>query len=186
LCRIHASRVYDSWMSIPKRHAAPSQITAAHRTFFVTTSIHEKRALLQSTRSAELFLNVVDNYRQQGKFALHEFVVMPDHVHLLLTVNSDISIERAIQFIKGGFAHRAGKELGFRAPVWQKGFSEVRVSDEARFDQFTIYIRNNPVRARLASRPEEFPFSSASNSLALDPRPQGLKPSNFEQSLRYG
>jgi len=69
-------------MSIPKRHIAPSQIAAAHRTFFVTTSIHDKRSLLQSSRWAELFMNVLDNYRQQDKFALHEFVIMPDHVHL--------------------------------------------------------------------------------------------------------
>jgi putative transposase len=173
-------------MSIPKRHVAPSQLAAAHRTFFVTTSIHDKRCLLQSSRSAELFMNVLDYYRQQGKFALHEFVIMPDHVHLLLTVSNDISIERAVQFIKGGFAYRAGKELKFDAPVWQKGFSEVRVLDETSYDQFVAYIRNNPVRARLASRPEEFPFSSASNSLELDPRPQGLKPTKIDQSLRYG
>lgn len=173
-------------MSIPKRYAAPRQITVAHRTFFVTTSIHEKRALLQSSQSAELFLNVLNSHRQQGKFTLHEFVVMPDHVHLLLTVNSDISIERAVQFIKGGFSHRAGKELDFQAPVWQKWFSEIRVLDEPSYEHFTSYIRNNPVRARLASRPEEFPFSSASNSLVLDPRPQGLKPPNIEPSLRYG
>jgi len=173
-------------MSIPKRHAAPSQIAAAHRTFFVTTSIQDKRSLLQSSRSAELLLEVLDAYRNQGKFTLHEFVVMPDHVHLLLTVDSNISIERAVQFIKGGFAYRAGKELGFHAPVWQKGYSEIRVSDEGSYEKFCVYIRNNPVCARFASRPEEFPFSSASISLALDPRPQGLKPPNIESSLRYG
>ncbi len=173
-------------MSIPKRHVAPSQITAAHRTFFVTTSIQDKRSLLQSSRSAELFVNVLNGYREQGKFALHEFVVMPDHVHLLLTVGNDISIERAVQFFKGGFAYRAGKELGFQAPVWQKGFSEIRVLDETSYEKLSAYIRNNPVRARLAPTPDEFLFSSASNSIALDPRPQGLKPTNFGQSLRYG
>jgi putative transposase len=171
-------------MSIPKRHA-PSQITAPNRTFFVTTSIHDKQSLLQSSRSAELFLNVLDNYRQQGKFALHEFVIMPDHIHMLLTVNN-ISIERAVQFTKGGFAFRAGRELGFHAPVWQKGFSEIRVLDDASYEKFSVYIRTNPVRARLVPTPEEFPFSSASNPIALDPRPQGLKPKAIERPLRYG
>src|SRR5882757_10993671 len=173
-------------MSIPKRHVAPSQITAPQRTFFVTTSIHDNRSLLQSTRSAELFLNVLDGYRQQGKFALHEFVVMPDHLHLLLTVDGTISIEGAVQFIKGGFAHRAGKELGFQAPVWQKGFSEIRVLDETSYEHYCIYIRNNPVRRRLASTPDDFTFSSAGNSITLDPRPQGLKPMNILPSLRHG
>jgi len=173
-------------MSIPKRHVAPSQITAAHRTFFVTTSIQDKRSLLQSSRSAELLLSILDSYRQQGKFRLHEFVIMPDHVHLLLTVGGDVSIERAVQFIKGGFAYRAGKELGFQAPVWQKGFSEVRVLDETSYEHYCIYIRNNPVRRRLASTPDDFTFSSAGNSITLDPRPQGLKPMNILPSLRHG
>jgi REP-associated tyrosine transposase len=54
---------------------------------------------------------------------------MPDHFHVLLTVDCNLAVERAVQFIKGGFAFRAGRELGFKAPVWQKGFSEVRILD---------------------------------------------------------
>jgi hypothetical protein len=71
-----------------------------------------KQKLLQSDRAAELFLRVLYDYRAQNKFRLHEFVVMPDHFHVLLTVGSEITIERAVQFIKGGFSFRAGKELG--------------------------------------------------------------------------
>jgi REP element-mobilizing transposase RayT len=112
-------------MSIPLRHADPEHATAGARTFFVSSSICDKRNLLQSDRSAGLFLRVLYDYRAQRKFRLHEFVVMPDHFHVLLTVESDLTIERAVQFIKGWFAFRAGRELGFRAPVWQKGFSEV-------------------------------------------------------------
>ena len=72
-------------------------------------------------------MRVLYDYRAQGKFRLHEFVVMPDHFHVLLTVEAELSIEKAVQFTKGGFAFRAGRELRFRAPVWQKGFSEVRI-----------------------------------------------------------
>ena len=111
---------------------------------------------------------------------------MPDHVHLLLTVDSDMSLERAVQFIRGGFAYRARKELGFQAPVWQKGFSEVRVLDETSYEHFRMYIRNNPLRRRLASTPEDFTFSSGGDSIMLDPRPQGLKPMNILPSLQYG
>jgi putative transposase len=68
--------------------------------------------LLQSRRSAELLVGVIYHYRSQQKFLLHGFVVMPDHFHILMTLGREISIERAVQFIKGGFAFRAGKELG--------------------------------------------------------------------------
>ncbi len=166
-------------MSIPIRHSDPSHAVAGARTFFVTSSISRKRNLLQSDRSAGLFVHVVYEYRAQGKFRLHEFVVMPDHFHLLLTVGCDLTIERAMQFIKGGFAFRAGRELGFSAPVWQKGFSEIRVLDADAFQRVGEYIRNNPVTRGLVSDAAEFLYSSAHVGFELDPRPQGLKPVDF-------
>src|ERR1700684_1059081 len=106
----------ESAMAIPSRHADPVRAVAGARTFFVTSSISGKRNLLQSDRSAALFVCVLYGYRDQNKFRLHEFVVMPDHFHVLLTVECDMTIERAVQFIKGGFAFRAGGEFGFVAP----------------------------------------------------------------------
>lgn len=111
-------------VAIPICNSNPTHVTAAARTFFVTSSIAGKRNLLQSDQSAGLFIRTLYDYRARGKFRLHEFVVMPDHFHLLITVDSNMTIERAVQYVKGGFAFRAGRELGFRAPVWQKGFSE--------------------------------------------------------------
>jgi REP element-mobilizing transposase RayT len=65
-------------MSIPPRRAELAQITSNARTFFVTSSTCNKRNMLQSDRAAGLFLKVLYEYRAQGKFRLHEFVVMPD------------------------------------------------------------------------------------------------------------
>ena len=163
-------------MSIPIRRAGPQNVVAGARTFFVTSPTSGKRSLLQSERSARLFITVLYEYRSQGKFRVHEFVVMPDHFHVLLTVPAQITIERAVQFIKGGFAFRAGRELGFGAPVWQKGFSEVRILDREALEAVRTYIHNNPVARHLAKRACEFPFSSAYPGFQLDPIPQGLKP----------
>ena len=162
-------------MAIPIRHSHASRAVAGARTFFVTSSIAEKRNLLQSNRSAELFIRVLYDYRAQGKFRLHEFVVMPDHFHVLLTVDCDMTIERAVQFIKGGFAFRAGRELGFMAPVWQKGFSEVRILDAEAYRGVAEYIRNNPVAKHLVSDASQFLFSSAHAGFELDSSPAGAK-----------
>ncbi len=67
-------------------------------------------------------------------------------------------------------------ELGFKAPVWQKGFSEVRVLDEETFMNQATYIRNNPVAAHLVVTPEAYPYSSVHYRPVLDPPPQRLKP----------
>jgi putative transposase len=163
-------------MAIPSRHADPLNAVAGARTFFVASAIVGKRNLLQSDRSAGLLVRVLYDYRKQKKFRLHEFVVMPDHFHVLITVESETTVERAVQFIKGGFAFRAGRELGFTAPVWQKGFSEVRVVNSGAYLHTSQYIRNNPVARHLAAEAAQFPYSSAHPGFELDPAPQGLKP----------
>lgn len=108
---------------------------------------------------------------------------MPDHFHLLIALERDMTIERAVQFVKGGFAFRAGRELGFLAPLWQKGFSEVRILDAEEFQGVTKYIHNNPVARRLVSEAAQFSCSSAHPGFELDAAPQGLKPVCSSASL---
>jgi putative transposase len=163
-------------MAIPLRHASPINITATTRTFFISSSIAGKRNLLQSHRSVKFFLDVIYHYRSQHKFLLHDFVIMPDHFHVLITLGPEISVERAVQFIKGGFAFRAGKELGFRPPLWQRGFSEVRIFDAVAFARVREYIAENPVKRGLAITSVEYEYSSASGEFDLDDVPRGLKP----------
>ena len=104
---------------------------------------------------------------------------MPDHFHLLITVGHDLTIERAVQFIKGGFSFRAGKQLGFMPPVWQRGFSEVRIYDPEHLNRVQVYIAQNPVKRGLAQTVTEFPYCSACGRFELDDVPQGLKPSSL-------
>ena len=80
-----------------------SQVLSPSRTFFVTTKTSMGRALLQSERNATLLIDVLPSYVAARKFRLHDFVEMPDHVHLLIRVGGDMTIERAMQFIKGRF-----------------------------------------------------------------------------------
>jgi REP-associated tyrosine transposase len=162
-------------MSVPTRNADRSQVIASDRTFFVTSSTCEKRALLQSARAASLFVDVLYHYRQQQKYLLHEFVIMPDHFHVLLTVGTEMTVEKAVQLIKGGFAFRAGRELGFRAPVWQKGFSEIRVNEQEVFLDIRRYIHANPVKRFLVTAEADYPYSSVHSGFELDPPPQRLK-----------
>jgi putative transposase len=161
-------------MALPARRANPAHVKAGARTFFVTSSAWGKQSLLQSDRAAGLFLRVLYDYRAQNKFRLHDFVVMPDHFHVLLTVESEMTIERAVQFLKGGFSFRAGKELVMKSPIWQKGFSEVRITDAEGFLQVQTYIRNNPVARHLVADAGDYLYSSAHPGFELDPIPQAL------------
>jgi putative transposase len=112
--------------------------------------------LFQSSVNADLFLETLQHYRGLGHYKLHEFVVMPDHVHLILTPQG-ISLERAVGFFKGGFSHRLASKL----PVWQRGFTDHRIRDAEDMEVRRKYLLMNPVRGGLAEAAELYRYSSA-------------------------
>ena len=147
--------------------------TNTGHTYMITSATWGRRSLFSREPWARLLIDTLYHYRAIA-YLLHEFVIMPDHIHFLLTPNA--SLEKAVQFIKGGFSYRAKKELGSNMEVWQKGFSDHRIRDAADYLQHVSYIRENPVRKYLCERAGEFPHSSAHAGFEFDPIPQGLKP----------
>lgn len=110
---------------------------------------------------AGLLTDVLRQGTAAGKFTVREFVVMRNHFHVLLEVPANVTIERAMQLIKGKFSYRAKKELGFNREIWQKGFSDVRVADRESYARHVHYISQNPVRAGYAESADEYPHCSA-------------------------
>ena len=147
-------------MSKPSRPSTPENATGQARTFFVTTRTASGKSLFQTEPMANLLIDVFRSKMRAGRFAVLDFVIMPNHVHLLRSVPGETSIEEAMQLIKGNFSFRARKELEFHGEVWQRGFSDVRITDQQSFNKHREYIENNPIRTGLAASPEEYPFGS--------------------------
>jgi len=156
------------------------------RTYFITAKSWAGRSIFQSERSASLLIETLLDYREKGKYELHEFVVMPDHIHLLLTPSPDLTLERVMQFIKGGYSHRAGQELGPSLGVWARGYVDHRIRDLQDYESHRDYIHQNPLWRGLASSPEKFAYSSANPKFQLDPVSQGLKPVFEDALIRHG
>jgi putative transposase len=125
-------------------------------TYAITSVTYERRSIFQVDTTAQLFLDTLQHYRREGHFKLHAFVVMPDHIHLLITPQK-ITLERAVGMIKGGFSHH----LGAHFTVWQEGFRDRRCRDAEEFRVKREYIHMNPVRAGLVLEPHHFRYSSA-------------------------
>jgi putative transposase len=145
-------------MAHPARNADPTDILSPSRIFFATTKTSIGKRLLQSERNAELLIEVLRSLVAEHKFKLHDFVIMPDHVHLLVEVDGDMTIEKAMQFIKGRFSHRLTQEFGHKGEVWQRGFTEVQALNQQDFESHRGYIAENPVKAGLAASTEEYPY----------------------------
>jgi putative transposase len=75
----------------------------------------------------------------------------------LITPAPDVSLEKAMQFIKGGFSFRPKSKLD----VWMRSFNESQILSQEKFLSCVRYIEENPVRRGLVSTSEEYPFSSA-------------------------
>ena len=111
-------------------------------TYFVTTVAADPRALFQGQQNAQLMTDVLFRYRDQGRYALHAFVVMPDHIHLMLSPSVNESIERCVQCIKGGYSFA----LRSKGSIWQKSFYEHRLRNYEDYARHIAYIEQNPVR----------------------------------------
>lgn len=146
----------------------------------VTTSTWGRRELFRNERWAKLLIDTLRHYRGSA-YLLHEYVIMPDHVHTLITPLT--SLEKSVQFMKGGFSYRAKRELNSNMEVWQKGFSDRRIRDADDYRLHAIYMRENPVRKRLCERAEEYPYSSTHGGFELDHAPQGLKPPDLAAAV---
>jgi putative transposase len=118
-------------------------------------------------RQPEIALMVVkaihDCEKRFERYRLHSFVVMPNHVHVLVTPH--VNSTKWLGPLKGFTAWSANKILGRGGPFWQHESYDHLVKP-GEFERIRRYIENNPVRAGLASEPHLFPWSSASQANA--------------------
>lgn len=138
--------------------------------YFVSTQTQGRRPFFRHERWARLMLSTLNHYEGSG-YNLHAYVVMPDHLHLLITPFD--TIEKSLQLIKGGFSFRAKRELEWRGEIWQPGFTDHRIRDEEDWWRHMEYIRVNPVKSRLVADAVLYEFMGFPGK----DFPQGLKPS---------
>jgi putative transposase len=140
------------------------------RTYFITSVTANRRRLFQVEQNATLFLDILQEQRTKKRIQLHAFVIMPDHIHLLLTRAPDVSLEKAMQYIKGNFSFRLKSKLD----VWQPGYDSRRIIDTNDYTTHQTYIHQNPIRANVASEPSLYPHSSANPTHQSDSAPTHL------------
>jgi REP element-mobilizing transposase RayT len=99
---------------------------------------------------AEVLLSAAEHYHEQGRWFLHLFVLMPDHVHLLAGFPQETGLRQTVHAWKRFSARRGGF-------AWQRDFFEHRLRHDESFDEKAHYVRMNPVRAGLCGSWEAWP-----------------------------
>jgi len=138
--------------------------------------------MLRGDEPAQLLLRTIYEYRVAKRFLLHEFVVMHDHLHLIITPNDLLNVEKAMQLIKGRFSFEMGKKYPKRE-LWQRSFTLHRIENEADYQKHREYIHQNPVLAEYVKDAKEFAYSSANPRFKIDPMPRSLAAAKAAEDL---
>jgi putative transposase len=127
-------------------------------TFFVTATLTERKPRFADVRACELVLDSLAFFRKRSEIELYGFVIMPDHVHLVVKTSEATTLPVFVRRLKTFVAH----ELGDGA-IWKKGYWSEVVADEKHLRQKLTYIHENPVRAGLVGQATDYTWSSASD-----------------------
>ena len=137
-----------------------------NNTYAAITITHARRTLFTRTTNADLLLKTLFHYRDQNRYRLHAFVIMPEHLHVLLTPASNQTIERCMQCIKGGFSHAVRSQ--FPGDIWQPSFHEHRIRHAEDFLRQSHYIAQNPEKRGLTN----LEYVHTNHLALLDPAPE--------------
>jgi putative transposase len=125
---------------------------------FLTFSCYRRSALLGTPRSRDAFEQMLERTRRWYGFYVAGYVVMPEHVHLLVSEPERAKLSLAVQMLKQNVARQLrGSEGG---AFWQPRYYDFCVWSEANRIEKLRYMHRNPVRRGLVSSPEQWPWSS--------------------------
>jgi REP element-mobilizing transposase RayT len=171
--------------SMPRSmYPPPGKFSAGRAFVWIDRYLDTKQTGPRHLQNPEIAKLVVEAIRRGedtlGHYELHAYVVMPNHVHLLITAK--VVPSRLLQSLKGFTAREANLVIGRTGnPFWQRECYDHWVRNQTELERIRQYIEWNPVKAGLCSRPEEFPWSSAAKqvqgSLPATPIPAAMSAS---------
>jgi REP element-mobilizing transposase RayT len=117
-------------------------------------------AVLKDERIAKLVQDSI-LFVGEKQLRIHEWVIMPNHVHLLAAPQPNYQLSKALHSLKSYTSHMANEILGRTGRFWTPESHDRFIRDETHFQNATRYIHNNPVKAGLCEKPSDWQWSSA-------------------------
>jgi putative transposase len=145
-------------------------------TYFLTFVVWKRIPVFEIESCARVVVDTLAFYIEKRSFNLHGYVIMPDHIHLVLTILDGRNPGQIVGPVKSYISHLIGNyqflrshgsasELfspsGFR--LWVPRFDEITIRDDSMLVRCLDYVHSNPVKSGLASEASKYPYSSAYN-----------------------
>ena len=179
--------VFLTWRldgSLPPHRAFPTDALTSGQAFAAMDRLlDEARSgpfYLRQPAIADMIVEAIQyNANSLGHYTLHAFVVMPNHVHLLVT--PAVALPKLTKSLKGITAKRANAILALTgSPFWQEESYDHLVRHAREFEKIRNYIEENPVRAGLVREASEYRWSSAGWATGGSPADQGVRPTSWQ------
>ncbi len=133
---------------------------------FITFSCHRRLPYLNNDHSRIVFEETLERLRQRHQFFVFGYVLMPEHVHLLLSEPKLQPLATTLSVLKGETSKRL---KGERTQFWQIRYYDFNVLSHAKYLEKLRYIHRNPVERGLVEKPEDWPWSSFRHHLTGEP-----------------
>ena len=135
---------------------------------FLTAATFDRRRLLDKDRPHAILRGIWERSAERNGWHVGDYVLMPDHVHFFAQPGPSSDLMRDwVKTWKSVSARQIMKSLGVVAPVWQDDYFDRYLRSAESYSQKWEYVRNNPVRAGLVHRPEDWPYQGRIFSLEL-------------------
>lgn len=144
-------------------------------THFLTLPTFHRKRIFQNERFGEVLTEVLMESRQRFEVLLHDYVIMPDHVHLLLTAGGEAAAT-VVSGVQRKFADEITRQYGYSGEVWEPEFRDQQVKTAKDCAECTKHIHSNPVRVGFCDKPGQYRMSSTASRWVLDPLPEALRP----------
>ncbi len=146
---------------MPNDHLRKGPVSLAHQTYFITTVTHRRQPWFRDWKIGRLVCRAMQDSAQAGMIESHAWVIMPDHLHWLLTLRSDTSLPAMMKRFKATSAQQINRRLGRHGPVWQKAYFDHALRREEDLRAIARQMVANPLRAGLVQHIGEYPLWDA-------------------------
>ena len=135
--------------------------------YMTTTVTIDRKPLFSSKSAANILLKVIFFGKRENWYYLLSFVIMSDHVHLIMVPKMK-NISECMKSIKGYSARKINSDFGNRGSIWQRGYYDYILDSEEKILRRILYIEQNPVRKGIVDIAEDYEFSSSRFKKQMD------------------
>lgn len=161
--------------------------------FHVLTRGNNRQVVFLDGKDYQQYLDLLKKYKEEHKFRLYHYCLMPNHVHLILETTVESNLSKLMKQLNLSYLYHFRKRYSYYGHLWQGRFKSILIEKDKYLMVCGRYIELNPVRAKIVKEPEDYRWSSykryacgqRDNLIDLDPLYQDLGRTDKERRQRY-